>query len=175
MSEPPVPGGRRADLAIDLEGNWTYVEVKTRNVRVVKQNTSFRKNALREMLRLRAHSVKQLPRKQPALAVLSTSTSIDRGMAANRIAIARAFGDRFFDENSDNIIGVIIIAPFRNRKSRTGRGLCFSHDREPEVAKPPREFWQACCRAAVRASHESDEAVDSSVGPQMGRRRIVRD
>ncbi len=118
-SEPPVPGGRCADLAIDLEGDWTYVEVKTHDVRVVKRNISFRKTALREMLRLRAHSIKQLPRRESALAVLSTSTSADREMASSRIAITRAFGDRFFDENSDNILGVIIIAPFHNRKSRT--------------------------------------------------------
>ncbi len=119
-SEPPVPGGRRADLAVDFGGNWTYVEVKTRNVRVIKRTRSFRKSALREMLRLRAHSLRQLPRKESALVVVSTSTSRDREMASSRIEIARAFANRFFDENSDNIIGVMIFAPFHNSKSRTG-------------------------------------------------------
>ena len=119
-SEPPVPGGRRADLAVELGGSWTYVEVKTRNASLAQHDASLRKNFLREMLRLRAHSLKQLPRKESALMVLSISASVNRKTASNRIAIARTFGDRFFDENSDNIIGMMILAPFRSERSRTG-------------------------------------------------------
>jgi hypothetical protein len=57
-------------------------------------------------------------------------------MASNRIAIARAFGDRLFDENSDNIIGVIIIAPFHNRKSRTGWGYASAMIVNPKWRNP---------------------------------------
>ncbi len=135
-SEPPVPGGRRADLAVDFGGNWVYVEVKTRNVRVVKRSRSFRKYVLREMLHLRAHSLKQLPRKESALVVVSTSTSTDRGMASRKIAIARAFEDKFFDDNSNNIIGVMIFAPFHNSKSPTGWSYASAMIVNPKYRNP---------------------------------------
>jgi hypothetical protein len=139
-SEPLVPGGRRADLAVDLDGNWTYIEVKTRNVCVDNQNMAFRKKSLRELLRLRAHSLKQLPRKESALAVLSTSPSANRRRALTRIAIARRFGDRFFDEDSDNIIGVMIFAPFRSSNSRTGWGYASAMIANPKWINPGEDF-----------------------------------
>jgi hypothetical protein len=57
-------------------------------------------------------------------------------MASNRIAITRAFGDRFFDDDSENIIGVIIIAPFHNRKSRTGWGYASALIANPRWRNP---------------------------------------
>ena len=131
-SEPRVPGGRLADLAVDLEDDWTYIEVKTRNLRAKKRDLCIEKNILSEMLRLLAHSTRQLPRHEPAMAVLSTSASANKQLALRRITTARAFGDRFFQDNPNNIIGVIIIAPFRRRRSRTGWGYASAIIQNPK-------------------------------------------
>lgn len=122
-SEPLLPGGKRADLAIALDNNWTYIEVKTRTHALPGRNRklSLRQGFLRELLRLRAHSVKQLPRKEPSLVVLSTSASDDRRKAVNKIIIARSFAGKFFRNDSEKILGMMIFTPFRSpRKSRTG-------------------------------------------------------
>lgn len=115
-SEPILPGGKRADLAVGRGKSWTYIEVKTRSNGVVNQKPrlSFRQDLLREILRLRAHSLKQLPKKQSSLMVLATSASPTRRKAISKIVIARSFGDRIFDHNSENILGLMIFAPFRN-------------------------------------------------------------
>lgn len=115
-SEPPLPGGKRADLAVAMNNGWTYIEVKTRSngTSKGKHRLSFRQDFLREILRLRAHSLKQLPRKESSLVVLSTSASPDRRKAINRIAIARSFADRIFGYDSEKVLGLMLFAPFRN-------------------------------------------------------------
>ena len=115
-SEPILPGGKRADLAIDIGKTWTYIEVKTRSNGVLNQGrrVSFRQDLLREILRLRAHSMKQLPKKKASLVVLATSVSPTRRKAISKIAIARSFGDRIFDHDSEKVLGLMIFAPFRN-------------------------------------------------------------
>jgi hypothetical protein len=115
-SEPILPGGKRADLAIDIGKTWTYIEVKTRSHGVLNQGrrVSFRQDLLREILRLRAHSMKQLPKKKTSLMVLATSASPTRRKAISKIAIARSFGDRIFDHDSEKVLGLMIFAPFRN-------------------------------------------------------------
>ena len=121
-SEPQLPGGKRADLAVAFNGEWTYMEVKTRNEDKTRHgNASFRKSFLREIMRLQAHSLKQLPRKQSSIVVLSTSTSPDRRKAVSKITIARSFAGRIFGQESSRVMGVMIFAPFRSRrKSPTG-------------------------------------------------------
>lgn len=116
-SEPILPGGKRADLAIDIGKTWTYIEVKTRSNGVLNQRrrVSFRQDLLREILRLRAHSMKQLPKKKTSLMVLATSASPTRRKAISKIAIARSFGDRIFDHDSEKVLGLMIFAPFRNQ------------------------------------------------------------
>jgi len=69
------------------------------------------------------------------MAVLSTSASANKQLALRRIATARAFGDRFFQDNPNNIIGVIIIAPFRRRKSSTGWGYASAIIQNPKWRK----------------------------------------
>jgi len=115
-SEPILPGGKRADLAIDIGKTWTYIEVKTRSNAVPSQGRrfSFRQDLLRELLRLRAHSIKQLPKKKTSLMVLATSPSPTRRKAISKIAIARSFRDRIFDHDSEKVLGLMIFAPFRN-------------------------------------------------------------
>jgi hypothetical protein len=120
-SEPALPGGKRADLAVALDSNWTYIEVKTRSHALPnrRRKLSLRQDFLRELLRLRAHSVKQLPRKEASLVVLPTSD--DRRKAVNKIAIARSFASRMFGNDSEKILGVMIFTPFRSpRRSQTG-------------------------------------------------------
>ena len=121
-AEPTLPGGKKADLAVALEDGWTYIEVKTRNgERDRHRKSSFRQNFLREIMRLQAHSLKQLPRKESSLVVLSTSSSQDRRKAINKITIARSFASRIFSQNSEKVMGLMIFAPFRStRKSPTG-------------------------------------------------------
>jgi hypothetical protein len=116
-SEPILPGGKRADLAVGTGKNRTYVEVKTRSSAVINRGRglSFRKDLLREILRLRAHSLKQLPKKYSSLIVLATSASPTRRKAFSKIAIARSFGDRIFDHDSANVMGLMIFAPFRSQ------------------------------------------------------------
>jgi hypothetical protein len=115
-SEPILPGGKRADLAIDIGKTWTYIEVKTRSNGVLNQGrrVSFRQDLLREILRLRAHSMKQLPKKKTSLMVLATSASPTRRKATSKIAIARSFGERIFDHDSEKVLGLMIFSPFRN-------------------------------------------------------------
>jgi hypothetical protein len=114
-SEPALPGGKRADLAVSMGNNWTYIEVKTRAHGLAEQRRrrSFRQDFLREIMRLRAHSVKQLPRKESSLVVLATSASRNRRNAMNKIAIARSFSNRIFDHDSEKVMGLMIFAPFR--------------------------------------------------------------
>ena len=115
-SEPILPGGKRADLAVGMGKSWPYIEVKTRSNGPGNQERrlSFRKDLLREILRLRAHSLKQLPKKQSSLMVLATSVSPDRRKAISKVTIARSFGDRIFDHDSQKVMGMMIFAPFRN-------------------------------------------------------------
>jgi hypothetical protein len=113
---PILPGGKRADLAVGTGKSWTYIEVKTRSNGAAnqKRRLSFRQNLLREILRLRAHSLKQLPKKQVSLMVLATSECPTRRKAISKIAIARSFGDRIFNHDSAKVMGLMIFAPFRN-------------------------------------------------------------
>lgn len=121
-SEPALPGGKRSDLAVAMGNGWTYIEVKTRSSSASKQRrrVSFRQAFLREILRLRAHSLKQLPRKECSLMVLATSASPDRRKAMSKIAIARGFAGRIFDHDSEKVLGMMIFAPFRNRRASKG-------------------------------------------------------
>lgn len=115
-SGPVLPGGKRADLAVGMGKSWTYIEVKTRSNAVAtrERRLSFRQDLLREILRLRAHSLRQLPKKQASLMVLATSASPNRRKAISKIAIARSFGDRIFNHESAKVLGLMIFAPFRN-------------------------------------------------------------
>jgi len=114
-SEPTLPGGKHADLAVSLGDSWTYIEVKTRGhvVSQRKKALSHRQDFLRELLRLRAHSLKQLPKKEPSLVVVATSSSSNRRKAINKIALAHAFKNRIFDRDTEKILGLMIFAPFR--------------------------------------------------------------
>lgn len=114
--EPALPGGKRADLAFAMDNGWTFVEVKTRsNGTLAKgQGLSLRQGLLREILRLRAHSMKQLPRKQSSLMVLATSASANRRRAISKLAIVRSFAGRIFGHDSERVLGLMIFAPFRS-------------------------------------------------------------
>jgi hypothetical protein len=114
-SEPTLPGGKHADLAVSLGNSWTYIEVKTRAHGLThrRKALSHRQDFLRELLRLRAHSLKQLPKKEPSLVVVATSTSSNRKKAINKIALAEAFKNRIFDHDTEKILGLMIFAPFR--------------------------------------------------------------
>jgi hypothetical protein len=112
-SEPSLPGGKHADLAVSLGNEWTYIEVKTRDHSVQrKKRASYRQDLLREILRLRAHSLKQLPKKESSLVVLSTSLSPTRRKAVSKIALARSFTNRIFDHGNEKVLGLMIFAPF---------------------------------------------------------------
>jgi hypothetical protein len=116
-SEPTLPGGKHADLAVSLGNSWTYIEVKTRAHSLTTQRRktlSHRQDFLRELLRLRAHSLKQLPKKEPSLVVVATSTSANRKKAISKIALAQAFKNRIFDHDTQKILGMMIFAPFRS-------------------------------------------------------------
>ena len=121
-SEPGLPGGKRADLAIAIGNGWTYVEVKTRSSGALgKRRASLRQDFLRELLRLRAHSLKQLPKKESSLMVVGTSASPTRRKAINKIALARSFTGRIFGHDSEKVLGLMLFAPFRNpRQSSKG-------------------------------------------------------
>ncbi len=121
-SEPALPGGKRADLAVSLGDRWTYIEVKTRANGISDRRwpLSYRQNFLRELLRLRAHSLKQLPKKESSLVVLSTSISSDRRKAFSKIALARSFSGRIFDHDSEKVLGLMIFAPFRGPNGSSG-------------------------------------------------------
>lgn len=114
-SEPTLPGGKHADLAVSLGNSWTYIEVKTRANGTSHQRRprSYRQDFLRELLRLRAHSLKQLPRKESSLVVLATSISSNRRKAVSKLALARSFRNRIFDHDTERILGLMIFAPFR--------------------------------------------------------------
>jgi hypothetical protein len=114
-SEPSLPGGKHADLAVSFGNAWTYIEVKTRAHMATrcKRHLSYRQDLLREILRLRAHSLKQLPKKESSLVVLSTSLSPSRRNAINKIALVRSFTNRIFDHDNERILGLMIFAPFR--------------------------------------------------------------
>jgi len=116
-SEPTLPGGKHADLAISMGNRWTYIEVKTRSNGTSKsgRRISYRQDFLREILRLRAHSLKQLPRKEASLVVLATSAAPNRRKAVSKIAIARSFARRIFDHDSEKVLGLMIFSPFRSR------------------------------------------------------------
>lgn len=108
---------KRKPTSLKFNDGWTYIEVKTRNEkRSRRRNISFRQGILRELMRLRAHSLNQLPRKESSLVVLSTSTSPDRREAISKITVARSFRWRIFKEKNDRVIGVMIFAPFRSPK-----------------------------------------------------------
>ena len=112
-SEPSLPGGKHADLAVSMGDAWTYIEVKTRaHGTRRKDKLSYRQDLLREILRLRAHSLKQLPKKESSLVVLSTSSSPSRKKAIGKIALARSFTNRIFDHDNEKILGLMIFAPF---------------------------------------------------------------
>jgi hypothetical protein len=113
-SEPTLPGGKHADLAVSIGNAWTYIEVKTR-AHVIsrrRRKLSYRQDLLREILRLRAHSLKQLPKKESSLVVLSTSLSPTRKKAIGKIALARSFTNRIFEHN-EKVLGLMIFAPYR--------------------------------------------------------------
>ena len=113
-SEPTLPGGKHADLAVALGSAWTYIEVKTRAHGISRRRRiSYRQDLLREILRLRAHSLKQLPKKESSLVVLSTSLSPSRKKAISKIALARSFTNRIFDHDNEKVLGLMIFAPFR--------------------------------------------------------------
>jgi hypothetical protein len=113
--EPSLPGGKHADLAVSLGNSWTYIEVKTRANGLVhrRKQLSYRQDFLRELLRLRAHSLKQLPKKESSLVVVSTSISSNRRKAFGKIALARTFTNRIFDRDTEKTLGLMIFAPFR--------------------------------------------------------------
>ncbi len=121
-SEPTLPGGKHADLAVGLGGRWIYIEVKTRANLVTerRRRLSYRQNFLREILRLRTHSLKQLPKKESSLVVLSTSMSPNRRKAFGKIALARAFTSRIFDHDSEKVMGLMIFAPFHSTVGPSG-------------------------------------------------------
>jgi hypothetical protein len=121
-SELALPGGKRADLAVSLDDRWTYIEVKTRanGIQERRRRLSYRQDFLRELLRLRAHSLKQLPKKESSLVVLSTSISPTRRKAISKIALARSFSGRIFDHDSEKILGLMIFAPFRGTNGSSG-------------------------------------------------------
>ena len=113
-TDPTLPGGKHADLAVSLGNSWTYIEVKTRAHGLPRRKQlSYRQDFLRELLRLRAHSLKQLPKKESSLVVVATSTSSNRKKAINKIALAKAFKNRIFDRDTEKILGMMIFAPFR--------------------------------------------------------------
>jgi hypothetical protein len=114
--EPVLPGGKHADLAFSLGGSWAYIEVKTRahEIAMRKRRISLRQDFLREIMRLRAHSLKQLPKKETSLVVLATSASPNKRRAINKIALARTFASRIFDHDSQKVLGMMIFAPFPN-------------------------------------------------------------
>lgn len=121
-SEPTLPGGKHADLAVSLDNSWTYLEVKTRanGISERRRPLSYRQNFLRELLRLRAHSLKQLPKKESSLVVLSTSISSNRRKAFSKIALARSFTGRIFDHDAERVLGLMIFAPFRAPSATSG-------------------------------------------------------
>jgi len=119
-SEPTIPGGKRADLAVSLDNRWTYIEVKTRANISERRRRSYRQDFLRELLRLRAHSLKQLPKKESSLVVVSTSISDNRRKALSKIDLARSFRRRIFDHDSEKVLGVMIFAPFRAPSASSG-------------------------------------------------------
>jgi hypothetical protein len=120
-SEPSLPGGKRADLAVSLDNRWTYIEVKTRSNGISERHRrSIRQDFLRELLRLRAHSLKQLPKKESSLVVLSTSISANRRKALSKIDFARSFTGRIFDHDSEKVLGMMIFAPFRAPSASSG-------------------------------------------------------
>jgi hypothetical protein len=137
-SEPGLPGGKRADLAFAMGNSWTYVEVKTRSSGVLggKRRASLRQDCLREILRLRAHSLKQLPRKESSIMVLATSASPTRRKAINKIAIARSFTGRIFGHDSEKVLGLMLFAPFRN-PIQSGKGWKYAS------ALIPNPSWKA--------------------------------
>ncbi len=141
-SEPTLPGGKHADLAVSLGDSWTYIEVKTRAsiISQRKRRLSYRQNLLREILRLRAHSLKQLPRKEPSLVVLSTSISSDRRRAMTKIDLARKFTDRIFDHDSQRVVGLMIFAPFRAPSSSSGWSYASTIIPNPNVDYPGDRF-----------------------------------
>ena len=126
-SEPSLPGGKHADLAVSVGNSWTYIEVKTRaNGSIRRKPLSFRQDFLRELLRLRAHSLKQLPKKELSLVVLSTSISSSRRKAISKIALARSFTNRIFDHDTEKILGLMIFAPFRGSAKSPDEWRCAS-------------------------------------------------
>jgi hypothetical protein len=140
-SEPTLPGGKRSDLAVSLDHDWTYIEVKTRNGARNYGDISQRQSFLREIMRLHAHSLKQLPRKKSSLVVLSASSSPDRRKAISKITIARSLAGRIFSQNSEKVMGLMIFAPFRSpRKSPTGWRYASALIPNPNCKNPGDKF-----------------------------------
>ncbi len=148
--EPSLPGGKHADLAVSLGSSWTYIEVKTRAHGLVRRRKqlSYRQDFLRELLRLRAHSLKQLPKKEPSLVVVSTSFSSDRRKAIAKIALARTFTNRIFDRDTEKTLGLMIFAPFRG----------------PARAAPG---WQYASTLIPNPHLEQNEGFDRLTGVQL--------
>ena len=116
-SEPTLPGGKHADLAVSVGDSWTYIEVKTRSDGMFKRRRlSYRQALLREILRLRAHSLKQLPRKETSLVVLATSVSPNKRNAISKITIARSFAGKIFDHDARKVMGLMIFTPFQSAR-----------------------------------------------------------
>jgi hypothetical protein len=103
------------DATHSRDHEWTFIEVKTRAHSALqrRKQSSYRQDLLREILRLRAHSLKQLPKKESSIVVLSTPLSPSRRKAVSKIALARSFTNRIFDRSNERILGLMIFAPFR--------------------------------------------------------------
>ena len=121
-SEPTLPGGKHADLAVSVGDGWTYIEVKTRSDGMFKRRRlSYRQALLREILRLRAHSLKQLPRKETSLVVLATSASPDKRNAISKITIARSLAGKIFDHDARKVMGLMIFTPFQSARESSSK------------------------------------------------------
>jgi len=139
---PPLPGGKRADLAVSLRDGWTYIEIKTRADGVSRQRSrvSLRQDFLRELMRLRAHCLRQLPRKEPSLVVVSASASSNRKRAMTKIALARSFAARIFEHNSHRVLGLMLFAPFRSPRGKSGWKYASALIPNPNRETPQQEF-----------------------------------
>ena len=122
-SEPTLPGGKHADLAVSVGDGWTYIEVKTRSNGAFRRKgrLSYRQALLREILRLRAHSLKQLPRKETSLVVLATSASPDKRNAISKITIARSLAGKIFDHDARKVMGLMIFTPFQSARESSSK------------------------------------------------------
>lgn len=141
-AQPPLPGGKRADLAVSLGHGWTYVEVKTRADGTPRRGSrvSFRQESLRELMRLWAHCLRQLPRKEPSLVVLSMSASSSRKKAMTKIALARTFAGRIFGHDSQRVLGLMLFVPFRSARAKSVWNYACALIPNPNRETPPHEL-----------------------------------